>query len=426
MVLVVAPFLTAAAPAAHAAAAPGSGLGGFRSDAEASGLDMTYNDGTEVNATFPDAETSFSTGTGHALAADFYPGPVGGNPGATIQQFLGADLPASIIQPLSTLQDNYKAEAYSSGPNDSSFPNGGPPQALTDTAHADDASATAIGTMENAGENVSARSSIQVGASSVTATATSSVSDISIAGVIHIGQVTSTATASSDGTKGKATGTSVISGVTVAGQAVSIGPKGLNVAGSPLPLDLSSVVNTAIKSLGITFSVSPTDTVIHGAEAMVHAPALTIFINPPQNQGNTFTLTLGGASAHTVASTLYVAPPVASPTPPPAASTPAVVPAAGGTSSDFGGGTSTFSAPNATGDNTSAFAPAATTAPQSTGSPRAIGFVPAVADFTGLKWGLVVFGLLLAGAAAFGMGKIPDDTLAEGVASPCPLERSSP
>ena len=349
-----------------------------------------------------------------------------GNPGATIQQFLGADLPPSIIQPLSTLQYNYKAEAYSSGPNDSSFPAGGPAQAVTDTAHADDASATALGTFVSAGENISAKSVTQIGASSVTTTATSTVADLSIAGVIHIGQVVSTATASSDGAKGKVSGKTTIAGVTVAGQAVSIGPKGVTVPGSSLPLDVSNVVNTALKAAGITMSVSPDDHVVNGTQASEHAPALSIYINPPQNGGNTVTITLGGAAAHANASAAYVSPPVSGAPVPPVA-----VPASGGAGlgggvSNFGGGSSTFSAPGATGDNQSAFSPP-TSAPQSAAPAHSFGFTPAASDFTGVKWGLVVLGLLIAGGAAFGMGKIPDEVLADKAgASPCPLERSTP
>jgi hypothetical protein len=418
LLLVMAPVL-AGSPAAHAAAAPGSGLGGFRLDSEASGLAMIYNDGSEVDATLPDAESDFATGTGHALAADFYPGPVGGNPGATIQQFLGADLPASIITPLSTLQDNYKAEAYSSGPTDSSFPTGGAPQALSDTAHADDASATAVGTLTDAGEKVSAQSTTQIAAASVTTTATSTVADISIAGVIHIGQVVSSATASSDGTTGKASATTTISGVTVAGQAVSVDATGVTVGSSHSPLNLSSVVSAALSSLGITFSVSPNDKVVSGPQASDHAPALSIYINAPDNGGNTVTITLGGAEAEAVASTAYVAPPVAT-------TTPAPVVASGGTSSSGGSdlGGSPLSTPSGSGDSQAAFAPSVT---NTTAPTTAHSFTPAAADFGGLKWGLVVLGLLVAGGAAFGMGKIPDDVLADkGGTSPCPLERSAP
>ena len=423
MGLAVSPMVVHVAPA-HADATPGSGLGGFKVDSEASGLDMVYNDGSEVNATIPDAESSFATGIGHALAADFYPGPVGGNPGSTIQQFLGADLPPQVIQPLSTVQDTYKAEAYSGGPNDSSFPAGGPPQALSDTAHADDATAKAVGTLVNAGENISASSITSVGVSSVTTTALSTVSDLSIAGVLHIGSVTSKATASSDGTTGKGSGLTVISGLTVAGQAISVDRSGITVGTTHLPLDAASVVNTALKTLGITMSVSPNDRVVNGAQVVEHAPALSIFFNLPNNGGNTFTLILGGASAAANASTAYVSPPLGAVTAPPAVA--AGGGSAGGLGTDGGTGVPSggFVTSAPTNDTQSAFAPPSTV--PATGG-RTLALTPALADFKGLGAGALVLGLILAGAAAFGMGKIPDDVLADAaVSTPCPLERSAP
>jgi hypothetical protein len=80
-----------------------------------------------------------------------------------------------------------------------------------------------------------------------------------------------------------------------------------------------------------------------------------------------------------------------------------------------------------TGDAQSAFAPPAAVASSGTSVPGRITGIAAVVDFTGVKAGLVVLGLVLAGAAAFGMAKIPDDVLAEKAsASSCPLERSAP
>jgi hypothetical protein len=155
-----------------------------------------------------------------------------------------------------------------------------------------------------------------------------------------------------------------------------------------------------------------------------HAPALTIFFNLPSNGGNTFTLILGGAAAEANASAAYVAPPLGS-TPPVAVGVGSG--SSGGLSSGGGTGfTSTgigsTSAP--TNDSQSAFAPPVTSAPAPT---RSLGLIPAAADFKGLGAGALVLGLVLAGAAAFGMGKMPDDVLAEkAAATSCPLERSSP
>lgn len=418
LLLAASPVLVHRAPARADA---GSGLGGFRAGSEASGLDLIYNDGSEVSATLPLAQTSFSTGSGHALAADFYPGPVGGNPGATVAQLLGANLPPQLVGPLSTLQDNAKAEAYSSGPNDSTFPSGQPPQAVYDTAHADDNGATATGSIVNAGEQMVSTSRTTVSSDSVTTTATSTVSDISIAGVIHIAQVTSTAYATSGVTSGgattvaKVTGQTVISGVTVAGQSVSVSPSGITVGPTTIPLDASSIVDTALKSAGISMQISPEDRKVAGGQGSEHAPALSIFVNLPDNGGNTFTITLGGAAAEANTSPAFVLPPLPGAAAAPVAGVPSapseVAPAVAGPID---------SGPQ--GDNQSAFAP-----PTTTPGPRRQTVSPAAADFTGLKAGLLLLGLAIAGVAAFGMGKIPDDVLADKASAvACPLERDSP
>jgi hypothetical protein len=427
IVLVIAGLLLMASPVvlhrapAHAQTDPGSGLGGFKISSTATGIEFVYSDGSEVDATIPLAESDFATGIGHALSADFYPGPVGGNPGATIEQFLGADLPSSIITPLSTLQDSAKAEAYSGGPTDSSFPAGGPAGALNDTAHADDASATAVGTLVNAGENVSTRSVTTIGTSSVTTTATSTVGDLSVGGLIHIGTVTSTVTASSDGKTGKASGATTISGFTILGQAIGITSTGLTVGTAKIPLNLSSVLTSALSGAGITVSVSPYDHSVTGAQSVVHAPALSILI------ANAGTLILGGAEAEADASPAYVTPPL-----PGSSSATTVAPVVPSFTADSGAavstGDDTGATSGSTGDQSTAFAPPATTAPSSGGStPDRLATRPASSGFGGIGAGLVILGLLVSGAGAFGFGKMPEDVLEDKVtASPCPLDRSAP
>ncbi len=413
--------LAASPLAAHADGAPGSGLGGYRITSAASALDVQYNDGSEVDLTIPEAQTDFSTGIGHALASDAYPGPIGGNPGPALQQFLGANLPPQVVDALGQVQDPYQANASSSGPHDAAYPPGGPAQAMSAVVHADDAKAIATGTVASAGDSggLVARSVTTIGASSVTTTATSTASDLSIAGVLHVGKVVSTATASSDGSKPKATGSTTIAGLTVAGQSISLNPKGLAVGALQVPVDVAAIVNPVLKSAGITLSVSPLHTTVSGGQAVVHAPALTIFVNPPNNGGNTFTVTLGGAEAEANASAPYAGSTIPTPTAAPAAA-------------PTGSGGPDLGSPAATspgfpgGDSTPTGTPASAPATPTPGPGVIRPLATALADFRGLPVGLLVVGLLVAGMGAFGLGKIPDDVLAEKAETTCPLERNDP
>jgi hypothetical protein len=65
---------------------------------------------------------------------------------------------------------------------------------------------------------------------------------------------------------------------------------------------------------------------------------------------------------------------------------------------------------------------------RSTVTPQVSGAIaPVSKEFGGIAPALVIFGLAAIAGGAFGLGKVPDDVLAEkAAASPCPLERSSP
>lgn len=406
---------------------PGSGLGGYRLSSRAAGLEVIYNDGSQVALTLPFAETDAGSGTGHALAADAYPGPVGGNPGATLKQFLGGNLPPAVADALGTLTDPAKAEAYNTGPTDSSFPENGPIQGLSDTAHVDanGGSMSAIGAYTQVGGIDSRASSVTtIGTSSVTTVATSTVSDVGIGDLVHIGKVSSTATATSDGTSGRASGVTTIAGLTVAGMSVSFDAKGLTLGPTKVPIAVGSMVNTVLAPLGVHLTVSPEVHMLKGAKIVEHASALLISIAPPNNGGNTFQVILGGAEAEAQATPGFSTSSGSGPTPAVGSSsgvntpsdsgavssgsgsTPGVVPSAG-VSSDLG--------------TTGTSAPTGTAA-----APTAINPVP-VSTTKGIGAGLVVFGLLVGAAGAFGLGKIPDDVLAEKpVSSVCPIERREP
>ena len=121
------------------------------------------------------------------------------------------------------------------------------------------------------------------GATGGTATATGTATDTGVSilgGLINIGAVTSTATASSDGTTGKVTGSTLVSNVTIAGEAVTIDNNGISLVGKAKALSLPiAALNTLLKELGISISVTnPTDTV-SGASAARTLDGLKIEVN---------------------------------------------------------------------------------------------------------------------------------------------------
>ncbi|MHB8464740.1 MAG: choice-of-anchor P family protein [Acidimicrobiales bacterium] len=392
---------------------PGANLGGYRASSTAAGIDVMYNDGREVDLTMPSATTSAGTGTGHALAAPVYPGPVGGNPGATFKQFLGARLPPQVADALGQLNDPLKAEAYASGPNDSSFPPGSAPQALTETAHADanGGHMKAAGTFVDVGGLASSATSVtDVAADKVVSTATSTISDLNIAGLVHIGQVSSTATATSNGTTATASGATTIAALSVAGMSIALDPAGLGLGPAKVPLDIGGVLNPVLKAIGVQLFVSPATHSVTGVKALEHAPALTIAIAPPNNGGNTFLVTVGGALAQAQATT-----PFSSPSP-----LPSVAPS--------------VATPTPVAPFVSPLAPTgSSTVPDSAVSPtpslpaaESIAVLPASTERSKpLPAGLVLLGLAAGAAGAFGLAKIRDDVLSEKAAGGrCPLEGS--
>jgi hypothetical protein len=350
--------------------------------------------------------TSASTGGGHALAAPLYPGSVGGNPGATIKQFLGSHLPAQLADQLGMLSDPLKAEAYASGPNDASFPPGGPAQVLTDVAHvdADGGRMRATGTFVDAGALTSqAKSETTVTASSVMTTATSTLADISIAGLVHIGHVTSVANASSNATKATYKATTTFDALSVAGIPISIGAQGPAIGG---------LLNPLLGLLGVHLTFSPATHTQDAGKATVQAPALTISIAPPNNGGNTFTVIVGGAAASVDASSpfAFTSPPTAGGTlglpavqSPGVSITPAVETPAPVTSGTSSSSTPIVSQPIAS-----------------------LPSAPANSEHSKpVTVALALLGLAVGAAGAFGLGKVRDDVLAAApVGDACPLERS--
>jgi hypothetical protein len=405
-------------------------LGGFKISSSAPGYDVLYNDGTQFEGSVPEASTAFATGFGQAIAGIFYPGPIGGNPGALAGTLLaGKGLPDPVYQAISKANYPIKAEARSGGPNDASYPPSSTPgSAATAISHADASKAEASAQLASSTVNAlgtfgsaTAHSLTKIGANLVSTTATSVVSDIEIGGIVHIGKVTSTATASSDGTTGVGGGKTTFEGFTVGGMAVNLAGSTLTVGPAKLPLaTVLDQLNPGIKNFGLQIVIGPPENTVNGSEVIHHSGAVTIAWTPPQS-GQTFVVTLGGAFARATAVSGFAdnTPPVLGPTAPTDAS--------GGTSA--GGGSIEPSGPLSAPSTGGSIGSSATTRAPKAGS-RPLDSAPAgetTKEFSGIAPALVILGLAGIGAGAFGLGKIPDDVLAEKAAlSTCPLERSTP
>jgi hypothetical protein len=131
----------------------------------------------------------------------------------------------------------------------------------------------------------------------VVATATSEIQGLTI-GPVAIGQITSTATETMD-PSGQVTPTSsiTIDGARIGTLPVEVTTKGLNVAGTTVPLPLSSIITNALKAEHITVTVATAQ--IH--KGRVIAPSVEID-GPVPSKGigsaeGTFTITLAGATA---------------------------------------------------------------------------------------------------------------------------------
>lgn len=412
--------------AAHADGVP---IGGYKISSSAPGYDVLFNDGTQFEGSVPEADTSFATGTGQAIAGIFYPGPIGGNPGALAGTLLaGKGLPDPVYQTLTKANYPIKAEAHSGGPNDASYPaSASPSSAATAVAHADPARAESSAKLANstvsglgAFGSATSHSVTKIGTASVTTTANSLVSNVDIGGVVHISKVTSTATASSDGVTGVGSGKTTFDGFTVGGMGVNINGSNVTVGPAKLPLAQAlSALNPGIKNFGLSIIAGSPEHTVSGAMVIYHAAAVTIAWTPPQS-GQTFVVTFGGAfaAANAVPGFADNTPPVLGPIAPPDAVS--------------GGGSSPGSSVAPPGDVVSAPVspssvavvprqPTAVATPTGTTSPT-----PASKEFSGVAPALVILGLAGIGAGAFGLGKVPDDVLAEKlVTSTCPLERSS-
>jgi hypothetical protein len=293
-------------------AGSGTTLGGFTVTALAEAVTAQYEQpnlpvpatpSLEFDEGYASTTDNFGP-TGTATASTFYPGSVVANAGPELALLVpGVPLPPAPVWPAQAVSD------FPQTPNSASTDEPGANMDASSTSDANTATATigddapaagAPGSQAGAtpaptgggnplattsaifgiGES-SGTSTSQAPAAKAIGTATATDSGISILnGFITIGGVTSTATATSDGTTGSVSGSTELTNVNIAGEPATIDADGISAAGGNDPAAIPvAALNTLLKELGVTLSLTnPTDTV-QGASASRTLDGLKISIN---------------------------------------------------------------------------------------------------------------------------------------------------
>jgi hypothetical protein len=425
-------------------------LGGFTVTALAEGVTAQYEQPNLPLPATPSLEfdegyaaTTDNFGpTGAATASTFYPGQVVANAGPELALLVpGVPLPPAPVWPIEAVSD------YPQTPNTASDDQPGVNMDATSTADANTATAALGDDAPGAGASgsqstpttaassgnalaasspilgiagISGTSTSQAPAAKAISTATATDSGISILnGFISIGSVTSSATATSDGTTGSVSGSTVLSNASIDGEAVTIDANGISAAGNSAPLAVPvSTLNTLLKTLGVTVSVTnPTDTVL-GASASRTLDGLSISINLttldaavnklgallPASLTSQFPVPLPNEQIVTIDLGTVSVSSAASPPFDDTGTDAGTAPALGSFTGSFGGG-------DTGGSSFGGGSTPSTTATSSTPTPDTGGSVPVVATtpvFTGVGAGLLLLGLVAAAALAFA-GKRVDD-----------------
>lgn len=392
---------------------------GFNFDATASSVYMTGGSPAsqsypQVQGHLPHAATSLSTGpAGHALASLAWPGALVGNAG-TLAAFLGA--------PDDAKQADYRvrAEAFSSGPTESTMEPGMHAKALGNLAEATgrvQEFATPAFTVDDA----QTFSRNELGAADGTSTASAIVSGLSLAdGVVTIKSVTTTAVAATDGVRGDASGSTIVKGLVVGGQPATVDERGVHFGdqSNPNPADAvaQAVGDNVLTNIGMTMYLVKPQSRTEGGLASYRSGSLVIEWDVFDQHQGIGVLMIGGATAFADASpasdvTLPTLPPVTSAPLEPSLTVPPAVGGIATTPPSLGGELST-PPPASTGGGD-----------EQAAGPTSFAAEPA-SYFKGISPGMVILALAGAGMIGAGFRRLQDGVL-DIVEGECPLEGGS-
>jgi hypothetical protein len=141
---------------------------------------------------------------------------------------------------------------------------------------------------------------VLTGPSSAEAAAETSFANVDIGGVIHIASLVSTADATTNAVTARVHGGTTVAGMTIGGVPATLDDRGLHFASATQPVNAIAgmVAEQALAGLGMQLYLSQPIARVHGANASYLSGSLVLYWRPPSDpNGDTFTLTLGGASA---------------------------------------------------------------------------------------------------------------------------------
>jgi len=428
----------------------GAALGGYTVDARSQAVNVLHDSPSSPSPTHPDfdgsvpaAQSTIDSGPiGHGLSSIFWPGPLGGNFGAALNQINQVCAPVlpvpglpPVCQPVpqqlkdhaSQFNDPVRAETFfPQAPQDSKYTN---IPGATITSHIDPygKKVDSLGALDGFGApgvgavaNLTAHSVDSLSDTAATAEATSEADSIVLAGgMVTVGRVFSTAKLTTDGQTATGDGHTTIDGLKIAGQSATVDDQGVHIAGQSNPLhnQINQAVAQALAKSGLTIKLVKNDESIKGATGSVTAGSLVIQYEDDKQQlipggsiQNSFTIALGGATASVDSSQGSNSDLGETPTE-----------AAG---VDNGSDTTSISGPDIAPAGLGDFA----TPPSSLGTTPRVGRAAVlperlILNSFGLAWGLVLLAVLLALGLAFGLRRLTDDVFADAPASAaCPLE----
>jgi hypothetical protein len=451
LVAAVAVLVVGSSTAVLAQTSGGAGLGGFKLDSRAQAINIVHDSPSSPSPTHPDfdgsvpaAQSTTDTGPiGHGLAAIFWPGPLGGNFGAALNQInqvcapplpvpgvppVCAPIPQQLKDHSSQFNDPVRAETfYPQAPQDSDYKN---IPGVTMNSHVTDGGKTvkSFGSLDGFGaagvgiiSNLTATTTNTLTDTTATAEATSEAKNVVLAnGLVTIARVFSWAKLHTDGTAATIDqATTTVDGLKIAGQAATVDQDGVHIAGQSNPAhnQINAALAMALAKSGLTIKLVSTDKSTSGATGSVTAGSLVIQYEDDKEQlvpggiQNSFAVALGGATANVDASQ--------------GSNSDLGEPPADVAGTDNGGGTSATVGgleipPAGLGDVAT---PLSSIAPRTrTGAAASLPFTPILNTF-GLAWGLVLFAVLAALGVALGLRRLTDDVFAAAPATAaCPLE----
>jgi hypothetical protein len=326
---VVAAVAAGFAPAAHAdSGSSNTNVVGESVTSQAIGAQFAFNipgliplpNENIIEEDAPFARSIVSTGpTVQSIGAAYYPGDILANLGGLESEFFPPAFPNTPYPLMAEAEYPNTAQYQSTGSFGGPAPGGSSPvSALSGTAHATSSGGDANGTLTDLtvgagmGQNGAAlleaaseqsNEVVNIGTSSVTATASSVVKSIEIAGMVDISQLTSTAQSTSDGNSGTPKATVTLGQVTVDGQPSYIDNQGIHVvgtnpapAGTPTAAQIQNSLNQTLSQDGITVELVTPQETTNGAEGIANSGGLLIsishgfsvpFINTGQLTNNT-------------------------------------------------------------------------------------------------------------------------------------------